>query len=89
MSKVFIIGAAGKVARRLSSQLDERGPQPVALHRKPVQAAELAQRGATPGMRTDVAGSVMVSEDANDFRLKMGLRAYGAAELEAQTEIPI
>jgi hypothetical protein len=40
-------------------------------------------------MRTDVAGSVMVSQDANDSRLKMRLRAYDAAELEAQTEIPI
>lgn len=48
MSKVFIIGAAGKVARRLSRQLAERGHQPKALHRKPEQADELASLGATP-----------------------------------------
>ncbi|AOO81941.1 SDR family oxidoreductase [Bosea vaviloviae] len=48
MAKVFIIGAAGKVARRLSRQLAQRGHHPVALHRKPEQASELAGLGATP-----------------------------------------
>jgi uncharacterized protein YbjT (DUF2867 family) len=48
MSKVFIIGAAGKVGRRLSSQLAKRSHQPVALHRKLEQADELAGLGATP-----------------------------------------
>jgi uncharacterized protein YbjT (DUF2867 family) len=48
MAKVFIVGAAGKVARRLVSQLAERGHQPLALHRKPEQAEELAARGAKP-----------------------------------------
>ncbi|KAB0267270.1 SDR family oxidoreductase [Microvirga brassicacearum] len=48
MSKVFIIGAAGKVARRMSNQLARRGHQPIALHRNPEQADDLAARGATP-----------------------------------------
>jgi uncharacterized protein YbjT (DUF2867 family) len=50
MPKVFIIGAAGKVARRMSSQLAQRGHQPIALHRKPEQADDLAARGATPAL---------------------------------------
>jgi putative NAD(P)-binding protein len=39
---------AGKVARRLSSQLVQHGHQADRLHRKPEQAEDLAARGATP-----------------------------------------
>ncbi len=46
MSKVFIIGAAGNVGRRLVSQLAQRGHQPVALHRHPEQGEELQKFGA-------------------------------------------
>lgn len=35
MSKVFIIGAAGKVGRRLVKQLVGRGHEAIALHRNP------------------------------------------------------
>jgi uncharacterized protein YbjT (DUF2867 family) len=48
MSKVFVIGAAGKVGRRLVRQLSERGHQVAALHRRPEQADELKELGATP-----------------------------------------
>lgn len=41
MSRVFIIGAVGKVGRHLVSQLAGRGHQPMAMHRNPEQAAEL------------------------------------------------
>ncbi|RXT51250.1 NAD-dependent dehydratase [Bosea sp. Tri-44] len=48
MAKVFIIGGAGKVARRLSRQLAQGSHEPRALYRKPEQADELASLGATP-----------------------------------------
>lgn len=48
MSKVFIIGAAGKVGRHLVSQLADRGHQSMTLHRNPEQAAELSDLGGTP-----------------------------------------
>ncbi len=35
MSKVFIIGAAGKVGRRLVKQLVGRGHEAIAQHRNP------------------------------------------------------
>lgn len=48
MSKVFIIGAAGKVGRRLVQQIARRGHEAIALHRNPEQGSELAALGATP-----------------------------------------
>ena len=54
MSKVFVIGAAGKVGRRLSRQLSERGHEVACLHRRPEQADELKELGATP-----VGGSLL------------------------------
>ena len=48
MSKVFIIGAAGKVGRRLVKQLVGRGHETIALHRNPEQESQLAALGATP-----------------------------------------
>lgn len=53
MTKVFIIGGAGKVAKRLARILSERGHEALALHRRPEQAEELAELGVTP-----VAGSL-------------------------------
>lgn len=47
MSKVFIIGASGKVGRHLVSTLAERGHQPMAMHRNPEQAPELGDLGGT------------------------------------------
>lgn len=54
MSRIFIIGGAGKVGRRLARQLTARGHEPRALHRHPEQAAELRALGAAP-----VAGSLL------------------------------
>ena len=48
MSKVFIVGGAGKVGRRLAQRLSQRGHQALALHRKPEQAQELQALGARP-----------------------------------------
>lgn len=48
MSKVFIIGAAGKVGRRLVKKLIGRGHEVIALHRNPGQGSELADLGAKP-----------------------------------------
>ncbi|WP_457587630.1 SDR family oxidoreductase [Ensifer canadensis] len=48
MSNVFVVGAAGKVGRRLCRQLSERGHEVIALHRKPEQGPELMALGAKP-----------------------------------------
>lgn len=48
MSKVFVIGAAGKVGRRLCQQLSARGHQVLGLYRRPEQGEELKRLGATP-----------------------------------------
>lgn len=46
MSKVFIVGGAGKVGRRLAKKLVARGHQAFAMHRDPKQVEELAALGA-------------------------------------------
>src|SRR5690606_33615842 len=48
MSTIFIVGGSGKVARRLTPLLVGRGHRVSSLHRKPDQATELAELGATP-----------------------------------------
>ncbi|CCG87271.1 NAD(P)H-binding protein [Erwinia piriflorinigrans] len=65
MSKVFIIGAAGNVGRRLVKQLIQRGHQPVALHRQAEQGEELKQLGAVP------ASGSLTSLGVNDFAALM------------------
>jgi uncharacterized protein YbjT (DUF2867 family) len=67
MSKVFIVGAAGKVGRRLCRQLSERGHEVVALHRKPEQSDELKKLGARP-----VAGSLLELNEARFAELMSG-----------------
>ncbi|NKL21251.1 SDR family oxidoreductase [Rhizobium leguminosarum] len=54
MSKVFIVGATGKVGRRVGSQLVARGHQVTAMHRSPEQGQELRSLGALP-----VVGSLL------------------------------
>jgi len=61
MSKVFIVGGAGKVARRLAQQLTQCGHQVLALHRHPQQNEPLQALGATP-----VLGSLL-ELDASDL----------------------
>lgn len=55
MSQVFIVGGAGQVGRHLSRRLAQGGHRVLALHRKPDQAAALADLGATP-VRGDLTG---------------------------------
>ena len=45
---VFIIGAGGKVGRRLATLLVARGDQATGMHRSPDQATTIAATGATP-----------------------------------------
>jgi uncharacterized protein YbjT (DUF2867 family) len=54
MNNVFIVGGAGKIARRLAQQLAARGHQPRSLYRHSPQAEELEALGAIP-----VAGSLL------------------------------
>ncbi|WP_256774262.1 MULTISPECIES: SDR family oxidoreductase [unclassified Stenotrophomonas] len=55
MTKVFIVGAAGKVGRHLVEQLAARGHQPLAMHRRAEQAAELTALGGVP-VQGDLTG---------------------------------
>ncbi|KAA8697575.1 SDR family oxidoreductase [Pseudomonas caricapapayae] len=48
MSKVFVIGAAGKVGQRLVKNLADSGHEVIALHRKEEQSAALEATGALP-----------------------------------------
>lgn len=53
--KVFQIGAAGAVGRRLAQQLVARGDETTGMHRSPAQADILRAVGATP-VRGDLIG---------------------------------
>jgi uncharacterized protein YbjT (DUF2867 family) len=46
--KIFQIGAAGGVGRRLSAMLVQRGDQVTGMHRRPEQAETISSTGATP-----------------------------------------
>ena len=46
--KVFQIGAAGGIGRRLSAMLVERGDEVTGMHRRPDQADVISSTGATP-----------------------------------------
>lgn len=70
MSKVFIIGAAGKVGQRLVKQLVGRGHEAIALHRNPEQGSELAALGATP-----VKGNLLELDPVQMARLMSGIDA--------------
>lgn len=70
MSKVFIIGAAGKVGRRLVKQLVGRGHEAIALHRDPGQGSQLAALGATP-----VIGNLLELDPGQMARLMSGIDA--------------
>ncbi|GGF83462.1 SDR family oxidoreductase [Alteromonas lipolytica] len=59
MSRIFFVGATGKVGHRLLPQLIAQGHKVTALHRKPEQAEKLAAQGATPvqGDMMELTGS--------------------------------
>src|SRR5689334_1210858 len=46
--KVFLIGAAGGIGRRLSIRLTDRGDEVTGLHRAPAQADTVRATGAAP-----------------------------------------
>lgn len=63
--KVFQIGAAGGVGRRLSRLLTERGDQVTGMHRSPDQAGVVAGTGATP-----VAGD-LIADTVEDLARRL------------------
>ena len=67
MSRVFIVGGSGKIAKRLAVLLVERGHDVRAMHRKPEQAEILAKLGATP-----VSGDLLELDAATLSRLMDG-----------------
>lgn len=67
MNKVFIVGGAGEVARRLAQQLTTRGHQVLALYRNPEQTDELKLLGATP-----VLGSLLDLDEQSLATLMAG-----------------
>ncbi|MGQ8366895.1 NAD(P)H-binding protein [Glaciecola sp. 1036] len=67
MSRIFFIGATGGVGHRLLPQLIRQGHEVTALHRKPEQAEELAQQGATP-----VQGDMMELEEQDYKKMLAG-----------------
>lgn len=56
--KVFQIGAAGGVGRRLSALLSARGDEATGMHRNPAQADTITQAGASPMIGDLIADSV-------------------------------
>ncbi|SMQ20496.1 Nucleoside-diphosphate-sugar epimerase [Streptomyces sp. Ag82_O1-12] len=56
--KVFQIGAAGGVGRRLAGLLSERGDEVTGMHRSPAQADTIRATGATPVTGDLIADSV-------------------------------
>lgn len=84
MTQVFIIGGAGKVARRLSQRLADRGHKPLALHRNPDQASQLSELGATPisgdltGLTAAELADLMTGSDVVVF--SAGAGGKGGAE---------
>lgn len=85
--KIFIIGAAGQIGRRLSRLLAERGHAARALHRKPEQAAALLALGATPvaGDLTGLSGEDLAGlmEDAEAIVFTAGAGGAGRERTDA------
>jgi uncharacterized protein YbjT (DUF2867 family) len=63
--KVFQIGAAGGVGRRLCALLTARGDEVVGMHRRPEQGAVIAAAGGTP-----VAGD-LIADSVDELAAKM------------------
>ena len=88
MSKIFVVGGAGKIAIRLARRLSEGGHKSFLLHRKPEQAETLAAMGGTPVAgdltrlsATDLA-ALMAGSDAVIFSA-----GAGGAGMEVTTAI--
>lgn len=80
MSKVFVIGAAGKVGSRLITKLNAAGHEVIALHRKEQQAEPLKAQGATPllGNLTELDASQLAGAIAGSDTVVFTAGADGA-----------
>lgn len=87
MSKVFIVGGAGKVGRRLAQRLSQRGHQALALHRKPEQAQELQALGARPVLGSllelDADGLAQLMAGSDVVVFSAGAGGQGGKEMTA------
>ena len=85
MSKVFIIGAAGKVGRFLVRQLAERAHKPMSMHRSPAQGDELRALGATRVsgnlLDLDVPGMAGLMIDCDAVVFTAGAGGKGGPEI--------
>lgn len=85
MHKVFIVGGAGQVARRLARLLIERGHLPRSLHRHPEQAEELAQLGTMPVLGSllalDARGLAQLMADSDVVVFAAGAGGKGGPEM--------
>lgn len=85
MKRVFIVGGAGKVGRRLVQQLAERGHQSIGLHRKPEQAEALSLLGATPAFGSlldlDVSGLSQLMSGSDVVVFSAGAGGKGGMEM--------
>lgn len=80
MSKVFVIGAAGKVGSRLTTRLSSAGHEVIALHRNEQQSERLKALGATPllGNLTELDASQLASAMASSDTVVFTAGAGGA-----------
>lgn len=62
--RVFQVGAAGGVGRRLAALLTARGDEVTGMHRRPEQAEVIASSGATPVVGDLIADDVRTLADA-------------------------
>lgn len=78
VQKLFVVGAGGKVGRRLVGRLAQRGHEAIALHRQQEQAQFLVELGATPAMgdlydaSPESLATLMVGVDAIVFTAGAG-----------------
>ena len=78
MSRIFVIGAAGKVGRALVQQAAARGHRVVAMHRSAEQTPELSALGAQPvqgdllQLQSDALATLMQGSDVVVFTAGAG-----------------
>ncbi|MCR3713749.1 SDR family oxidoreductase [Citrobacter freundii] len=85
MKNVFIIGGAGKIARRLAQQLLARGHQPRSMYRHPEQEEELRNLGALPIkgslIELDVFGLAQLLKGSDAVVFSAGAGGKGGPEM--------
>ncbi|WP_210210333.1 SDR family oxidoreductase [Altericroceibacterium spongiae] len=80
--KIFIVGGAGKIARRLAKICADKGHQPLSLFRRAEQESELEKLGATPvsGDLTELTAEDLASLMAGCDALVFSAGAGGAGQ---------